>query len=47
MINRILLWIYTHTTELSIGQMEELEETEDMINNPKLTVALIREIIGR
>lgn len=47
MINRILLWVYTHTTELSIGQQEELEESLAMLNSRELTGALLKEIIGR
>ena len=47
MINRILLGLYTHTTKLSIGQWEELEETVALLDSRELTGALIREIIGR
>lgn len=47
MINRILLWIYTHTTELSIGQMEELDEAICLLDDRELTGALLREIVRR
>lgn len=47
MLNRILLWVYTHTTGLSIGQMEELEETLCLLDDRELTGALLREIVRR